>query len=256
MNHLARNQNKPARAGFTLIELLVVIAIIAILASLLVPALSSAKERSKRASCLNNQRQFLIAVHLYAGDNDEKIPPGGTDNKNQEDTHTPVFSNAMKTNILRYASELKSLDCPNLAKWMEKREGWRIQEDYGIAVGYHYLGGHPGTPWEAVTGTTNQWISPHRTDQDPTLVLLADLNIYAYSFQRILAPHSSHGPVVRDEAYFNDNDNAYQQKPPDIGAQGGNIGLLDGSSSWRDIKRMRIYRASHLWGDDGAFGYW
>jgi prepilin-type N-terminal cleavage/methylation domain-containing protein len=251
-----RDRRRTVGYGFTLIELLVVIAIIAILAGLLLPALSNAKERSKRVSCLNNQRQFLIAVHLYAGDNDEKLPAGGTDNKNQQDTHTPVFSTEMKTNILRYASELKSLDCPNLAPWMEKREGWRIQEDYGIAVGYHYLAGHPGTPWDPVPGTTNQWISPQKSDDNPTLPILADLNIYAYSFQRILAPHTSRGPIVKDEAYFNANDNAYQQKPPDIGAQGGNVGLLDGSSSWRDIKRMKIYRASHLWDNDGAFGYW
>ncbi|MCI0538978.1 MAG: type II secretion system GspH family protein, partial [Verrucomicrobiales bacterium] len=103
--------------AFTLIELLVVIAVIAILAGLLLPALASAKERAKRTACLNNERQFLLAVHLYAGDNYEKLPPGGTDNNNQEDTHTPILSNQSKTNLLRYATELKSLDCPNLAFW-------------------------------------------------------------------------------------------------------------------------------------------
>lgn len=242
--------------AFTLIELLVVIAIIALLASMLLPALSSAKERAKRAACVNNERQFVLATHLYAGDNDEKLPPGGTDNRNQEDTHTPILSNQSKTNLLRYASELKSLDCPSLAFWMEKRDGWRVHDDYGVAIGYHYLGGHPGTPWAAVPGTTNQWQSPQNTGADPTLVLVADLNVYAYSFQRILAPHAARGPVVKDESYFDSTDAAYNQTPKEIGAQGGNVALLDGSVAWRGIKQMKTYRASHLWDADGAFGIW
>lgn len=70
-----RPKHHPPGDGFTLIELLVVIAVIAILASLLLPALQRAKAAGQRAGCLNNLRQFAIANLIYAGDHQDRCVP-------------------------------------------------------------------------------------------------------------------------------------------------------------------------------------
>ena len=70
--------SKRAQA-FTLIELLVVIAIIAILAAMLLPALSSAQEQGRKTACFNNNRQIMLACLLYADDQKGLLPCGSMD---------------------------------------------------------------------------------------------------------------------------------------------------------------------------------
>ena len=76
--HLCHNVPAPRsrrRGGFTLVELLVVIAIIAVLASLLMPALEEARNKANDIACLNNIRQLTVGVLLYVDDYNGAVPP-------------------------------------------------------------------------------------------------------------------------------------------------------------------------------------
>jgi prepilin-type N-terminal cleavage/methylation domain-containing protein len=75
-----------SRAGFTLIELLVVIAIIGILAALLFPVFTTAREKAQQAACASNMRQLGMAAMIYTQDNNEYLP-GATDNTNGDGVH-------------------------------------------------------------------------------------------------------------------------------------------------------------------------
>ena len=241
--------------AFTLIELLVVIAIIAILAALLLPSLSGAKERARRVSCKSSMRQLVLGLMMYADDNEQALPSGAS-NRSALDDHLPVLCTATSNAIAEYSGDHRMACCPSFADYFVRRHfsAEFEEQEYGYVVGYNYHGGHKNTPWPAIQGT-NQWISPERLTDDPQLVLVSDMNDWSPGYGSTFVPHGRGGAAM-ESGVDASNPNARGARPDALGAMGGNIALLDGSVSWKPVSQMRVYRASQQWGDSGCWAMW
>ena len=244
----------PSRSpAFTLIELLVVIGIIAILAGLLLPVLATAQEQARRASCKNNLHQFFLSIQMYGTDHREFLPSGLSQNPNPLDEHIPVISGATRTNLLQYSSTPRILECPSLAKLFDHPNGWFFS-DYGYVIGYNYLGGHTNTPWPNIEGRYTAWQSPQTFNESSTNLLITEMNDWSVSYGKAFAPHSRSGPVLKTGDV--PTIDAMGNNPKLLGAQGGHVVAMDGSTRWKKLKEMKPHRGSPLWDSDGCFAWW
>jgi prepilin-type N-terminal cleavage/methylation domain-containing protein len=225
------------RKGFTLIELLVVIAIISILAAMLLPSLSRAREQARRTACKNNLKQLGLALLIYSNDYSGSFPTG-------KGSHLADLTMLWSSG---YAKDPNVFECPSASyEAQEIAPG----ETFGLGLGGSlyidaiYYGDYAGL---ARASTGFSYDNTKRDDDAPMVAVLADRQwamegnevvVYTWgTYTMSFAEDTNY--VYADNIDFetpvNQNDSPFDNNSPNHQYEGENVLYVDGHVAWSGV---------------------
>lgn len=260
---------KQEKDGFTLIELLVVISIIALLLSILMPALGRVKHIAKRTVCAARIKDATIALLVYAsGAGDDKLPLGAMGKSSiaqyQKGFGWSQLDYMHETSfepLKQYLKDTRTMMCNSIPRNIQNDTewtgepfipSWNLSSNWpAYWIGYNYLGGHFAEAWPSDSDPdVEKWRSPYRSTSSGSLVLLSCKISQSNSYYKTFIAHSSKGPIYGE----------VEDDPREISRNGsGNIGQFDGSVSSQALRDMKKHHSKNVFGSYGnpvVYAYW